>query len=450
MPPLTRQQTLESLRSWWSDSNSNLRGPTINLHAAAKPLMRLLYDRQVLDFIRDNWCIPLSAGNAEIYGSYLLCGYVSALTKSAILKDLYERSRAQSESGALEVHAHLFHDFVQLLEGPVPIDTRMLVALQRILWALATCEATVEATCGSLVALLCDSRVPQVVEGVLVVLSDGAPYMKFLPITSRASIQLLERLLDMLEDSSTAEWHYPWILQIVSTMALHEPTAVAIVETNVLNSVEKLRRSRPDLRRHIFSILEPLASHESTAMAVVRIFPLHLAWDSSAHHESSAIAIVETNVPKSIENLPGFWRTHLHWEIHSVLSNLVSHESTATAVDKCHLLATLWREHLDANADTYITAQVIDTLARIASFPGGAEGLLSTCKLLRALIGHESTVQAVIAAVPREDIVALSRYGSHLSSMTAKLTFLAQQPGLQGSQVCSRDIARIRHHIGKT
>jgi hypothetical protein len=93
----------------------------------------------------------------------------------------------------------------------------------------------------------------------------------------------------------------------------------------------------------------------------------------------------------------------------------------------------------------YLTYELIGTLTRIASFPGGAEGVvtakllndvrnglhstsyliqLSTCDLLRELVGHESVVQAVIAVVPREDIIALSRYGSHLSSLTPKLTLV--------------------------
>ncbi|KAJ7277348.1 hypothetical protein C8J57DRAFT_1223098 [Mycena rebaudengoi] len=52
MTSLTRQRTFESLRSWWSDSN--LPGPTVNLHAAAKPLLRILYHRQALGIVESN------------------------------------------------------------------------------------------------------------------------------------------------------------------------------------------------------------------------------------------------------------------------------------------------------------------------------------------------------------------------------------------------------------
>jgi hypothetical protein len=61
MPPLTRQDTRTSIFSWWSDSNSLLRyGPTINLDVAAKPLMKLMYHYQALEFIRKNRGIRLS------------------------------------------------------------------------------------------------------------------------------------------------------------------------------------------------------------------------------------------------------------------------------------------------------------------------------------------------------------------------------------------------------
>jgi hypothetical protein len=64
--------THASIFSWWSDSNSLVRyGPTINLHAAAKPLMKWMYHRQAKEFIRKKEDSPLSAEMVEIYWSYL-------------------------------------------------------------------------------------------------------------------------------------------------------------------------------------------------------------------------------------------------------------------------------------------------------------------------------------------------------------------------------------------
>jgi hypothetical protein len=72
MPPLTRTDTRASIFSWWSDSNSLLRyGPTINLHAVAKPLIKLMYHRQAMEFIKKNRFRRLSTEMLEIYWSYL-------------------------------------------------------------------------------------------------------------------------------------------------------------------------------------------------------------------------------------------------------------------------------------------------------------------------------------------------------------------------------------------
>ncbi|KAJ7276054.1 hypothetical protein C8J57DRAFT_1590368 [Mycena rebaudengoi] len=281
MPPLTRQQTSGSVRSWWSDSNPHLRGPTINLHAAAKPLMKFLYNRQALEFIRTIDSIPLSAKDAEIYGSYLSCEYVSASTKSAILEDLDWRAHYDIDD-ALVMHSNMFHDILQLLEVPEPIDTKMSKATRGILQTLAKREATTVATCSSLVALLCDSDVPQVVDGVLSVLS-SVDHIKFPPVTSGVSVEakLLDRLSDMLEeDSSTLESHHWWILGLVMKLARYESTAVVIAEAGILNYVEKLLRSQPAHPYwYILPMVESLASHESTAMAVVRRLPLYLLGD---------------------------------------------------------------------------------------------------------------------------------------------------------------------------
>ncbi|KAJ7461935.1 hypothetical protein FB451DRAFT_475899 [Mycena latifolia] len=98
MHPCTRQPSLGSVLSWWSDSNPP--GPTISLHAAAKPLMRAMYHRQALAFIKKNSGIPLSKETLEIYSSYLAIlrfKYVSPETKAAILRDLPARERSTSK-----------------------------------------------------------------------------------------------------------------------------------------------------------------------------------------------------------------------------------------------------------------------------------------------------------------------------------------------------------------
>ncbi|KAK7028782.1 putative G protein alpha chain [Favolaschia claudopus] len=91
MPPLVRQQSRSSIFSWWSDSNPNLSGPTLNLHALAKPLMKLMYHRQAQEFIAQSRGTPLLSDLLCIFSSYLPLNYVSASTKITILAELIDR-----------------------------------------------------------------------------------------------------------------------------------------------------------------------------------------------------------------------------------------------------------------------------------------------------------------------------------------------------------------------
>jgi hypothetical protein len=68
MVPLRRWPTRESIRSWWSDSNS--LGATIPLHTLSKPLLKYLYHRQALGIIVDSRT-PLSTDKIEVLTTYL-------------------------------------------------------------------------------------------------------------------------------------------------------------------------------------------------------------------------------------------------------------------------------------------------------------------------------------------------------------------------------------------
>ncbi|KAJ6593244.1 armadillo-type protein [Mycena capillaripes] len=92
MLPLARQETRASIFSWWSDSNPGLGGPTINLHTAAKPLMRFMYDQQASAFVKKHINAPLSCMVLEVYIAYLLCKHVADRTRAMILSHLTRRA----------------------------------------------------------------------------------------------------------------------------------------------------------------------------------------------------------------------------------------------------------------------------------------------------------------------------------------------------------------------
>ncbi|KAK7016347.1 hypothetical protein R3P38DRAFT_1402892 [Favolaschia claudopus] len=102
MNPLAKPSRV-SISSWWSDSTlapSVHNSATINLHAAAKPLLKFLYHRQVISMIRKHRGQALSVEALEIYASYLPWSFVSKSTKAILLSDLDCRA-LQSQSEAL-------------------------------------------------------------------------------------------------------------------------------------------------------------------------------------------------------------------------------------------------------------------------------------------------------------------------------------------------------------
>ncbi|KAF7356889.1 hypothetical protein MVEN_01024700 [Mycena venus] len=225
--PLGRQQTCTSILSWWSDSNPFLPGPTINLHAAAKPLSRFLHHRQALDIIRKNQDSPLSSGTLDIYASYLPWNTVSWSTKSAILREI--ASQVQSDVDVhLVVNSAVFPLIMQLLESP-SAGTR--ISSCRLLAALAWHE----------------SKIPAILE---------------LKPCEKITAFLHDKNLDVVREAIFV------LFQIAQTTN----GAEAIVDANVLDYVVELLESEASLnlgiRNGTRSILMRLAGHASTAPAI--------------------------------------------------------------------------------------------------------------------------------------------------------------------------------------
>ncbi|KAJ7022681.1 armadillo-type protein [Mycena alexandri] len=162
MPPLTRQRTPQSLHSEWSRSSL---GATISIHALAKPLMKVMYHSAVLNLIKGQQGIPLSAETMEIYESYLSWKYVAETTKTLILREIYQRALVEGE-------AHVVSDFVLSYDGL--LESTDLAVRRWATWILAwlafhssTREAVVAVQpCVRLsVALLNGGDHPDVIQG---------------------------------------------------------------------------------------------------------------------------------------------------------------------------------------------------------------------------------------------------------------------------------------------
>ncbi|KAF7360406.1 hypothetical protein MVEN_00770500 [Mycena venus] len=226
MNPLTRQDTRPSIHSWWSDSNPGLRGPTINLHAVAKPLMRRMYHRQVLEFIRENCDSPLSRDVLETYSSYFPWDYVSHGTKIAILSELTNRTESDVEACAV-VDSPVFYHIAQMLRWP-DIETRRASCV--LLRNLASHECTV----------------PAILE-----------------------LNLLEQLVSLVGEEEDSE-----LTQVAQEALCHiaqRDGAQAIVESPVLDHVLGLLESpRGAVRGRACDLVEKFAQHDSTLPAILK------------------------------------------------------------------------------------------------------------------------------------------------------------------------------------
>ncbi|KAJ7681045.1 hypothetical protein DFH06DRAFT_1405930 [Mycena polygramma] len=96
MPPLSRQRTLESILSRWSDSHPP--GATMDLHRATKPLMRLMDHQTVRRLIGRNRGTPLSEETLKLYWDYLADKDLAPATKRVILGELCRRAKSVEEA----------------------------------------------------------------------------------------------------------------------------------------------------------------------------------------------------------------------------------------------------------------------------------------------------------------------------------------------------------------
>ncbi|KAJ7880296.1 hypothetical protein B0H14DRAFT_1571852 [Mycena olivaceomarginata] len=231
MPPLNRQDSRLSIHSWWSDSNSLLvYGPTINLHAAAKPLMRLMYHRQALNIIRNNLGVPLTTTMLETYSSYFPWDYVSWGTKAAILSELADRVKSSEVEARAIVDSLVFRHILSMLGSPDPRTRRSSCSL---LGNLTSRKSTASAVlklepCKQLVSLLSDIKHADVIREATYTLSqiahlvDGAKGV----VDAKAVAYVLP--LFRSSDSYTRRYAY----ELAGHLASHESTAPAILKVN--------------------------------------------------------------------------------------------------------------------------------------------------------------------------------------------------------------------------
>ncbi|KAJ7494132.1 armadillo-type protein [Mycena latifolia] len=426
MPPLTRQRTLESVLSWWSDSNPP--GPTINLHAATKPLMRFMYHRQALGFVKRNHGLPLSPETLEIYWSYLPYDflslvdfaanlpprwkYVSTATKITILEELETRAGSEEDAHVI-VHSNIVHKILEILQSS-PF-TRP------------------------------DSEVNDV-ELVSEFMSEIANSQALAFVKRNDGVRLMPETVELY--SSYFSWKYVStstkikILKELETRTRSEKDALVLIHSNMVYTILKFLPStsyfdQPDLRSELETILRNLTSH-SKSISAAASEPLvallrrvgdnvmndaavgfNLLWYIADSSEGAEGVVAAGALPYFLDGLgspsPGVCTAACR-----LTERLAEYQSTAAAVidlNPCKQLVALSRQARLYAVDDYYECPAFNALIAIANWPDGAEAVVaaqvldhvpkwfasgyyrkrqSACRLLEKLARHKSTAGAVM------------------------------------------------------
>ncbi|KAF7350407.1 hypothetical protein MVEN_01345500 [Mycena venus] len=399
MLPLNRQDTRPSIHSWWSDSNPGLQGPTINLHAAAKPLMRRIYNRQALQLIKKNRGSPLSTTTLEIYLSYLPWKFISSSTKDVILEELMARSESEADAGAMVVSS-VFNIFLaQMLESP---DMGVQIFACTLLASLVKFECTM----------------PAILE-----------------------LGICEQLMSSLRAGIPRSAIYVALSQI----ARWSDGAQAVVDAKALDDVKELLKSpNPQVRYQTCELVNALASHDSTAPAILELSTCKelesllcqedsevLEWairalSQTAHSLYTPRVIVDAGaldlIVASLESLSPTIRR----QTCQLVGGLASHASTAAAILALKPFQTL--VSLLSDKDSEIARGAAHALSQIGRSSDGTQVIVDarvldfilgslespshsirkwTCVLVGNLAYNKSTRASVLALKPFQALMPL-------------------------------------------
>ncbi|KAJ7624026.1 armadillo-type protein [Mycena polygramma] len=382
MPPLTRQQTPQSIRSWWSDSNSV--GATVSIHAAAKPLMKIMYHSQARSFIKRYRDAPLSKEVLDIYLSYLMFKYVSPATKAMVFSEL--RIRTRSDEGAPAVVELLGSDRGLIMELLHSFDVEIrrwactiiagVAGFRREAGDIVTMEP-----CTRLVALLSDTAVCDEAIHALAKISgtaDGAQTV--------VNADALLHVQDLLK--STNAQVRRWSCQLLGNLARHDSTVAAVLE--ISPCVQLVSLSKQDIGVHSCAIyaLAMISNRPDGALAVMN---------------ASVVGLVQQLLPSGSD------RRTLGWTC-VLLECLAEHQPGAFAVlsqmRPWHIIYLLSDDDVDfrrhglcevtriikaGGAQEIIEAQVLHYVGALLNC-GDKEIQEQTCAMLGDLASHLPTI----------------------------------------------------------
>ncbi|KAJ7753051.1 armadillo-type protein [Mycena maculata] len=423
MPPLTRQPTIESLLSWWSDSNPP--GASISLHAAAKPLMKLMYHQQALDFIEANRGVPLSDFNVDICSRYLAFKYISPRTQGLILDELANRCLSNTDADTVMDSAVVDSDLVEMLLQSKSSEVRRGAC--KLLGHLSEDQDTAAAisagnVCGRLLSLLRDEDVDSLAMYALACIAHWPSGAYALAVGNG---EMLEPITYVLRSTRTRT--RVWACSFLANMGSHEATAPVIFRLNACEWVVSLLQDEHGIEVIAASMdaLAKISQRPDGARAVVIANGLEpvLKLLTSPVVRSSACMVVgnlarhEATIFRLLMSLPC---------VHLV--PLLEYQNNRIIASAIYALSEIskWRE----GARLVVSAGALERISDLLA-SSDAEILISTCSMLEILGRQTSIAMAISATRPCNQLVALlsDPVGAVRTSALAVLTQISGTPG---------------------
>ncbi|KAJ6523079.1 armadillo-type protein [Mycena vulgaris] len=390
MPPLHRQQTRESIYSWWSDNNPT--GPNINLHAVAKPLLRRMHDRQALALIRKNRGTPLSSEDLEIYTSYLWSKYISPSTKTAILTEINERADSEEDALTVANSLALYHVDTMLESPNDEFRSQTCLILARLACHATTVAAVLSINpCARLVSILQDDNAEVVENGMYALCCLAARWKGAQALVDAGVLECVGTLLDSGKASIRSQ-----TCTILARLACHATTVAAVLS---INPCERL-----------VSILQD-DNLEVVESGVYALYCL-ATWQEGAQ------ALVDAGVLECTETLLGSGKASIRRWTCEMLGRLLQHAPTLPAI--ADLVVKLFNQLASVLRDEYFhdtALSAMESAARalfsIIRFPEGPQEAILldclsdllesrnfevrkwTCKMLGDLASYQPTVPMI-------------------------------------------------------
>ncbi|KAF8196693.1 armadillo-type protein [Mycena galopus ATCC 62051] len=408
--PLARQETRASILSWWSDSNPGLQNPTINIHAAAKPLCRFLYHRQALDLISNNHGSPPQfwISTRRISRDW---DYVSWATKATILSELARVARFSEVDAQAVVDSPVLANVPKMLESP---HTRTRSVSCRLLGSLSQHASTALAIlelkpCERLVFLLRDTE-PKVVRAAAQALCDIAKSAHGAQAVVNA--KALDQTLELLEFPDRSVIYRAWSL--LDCLTSHLSTAPAIL---TLETCERL----------VFLF------DEDSKVVLTATFALY----QIAQWEDGAKAIVDAKALDHILTLLESPIRDVVRQACELIGTLACHNSTALVIlelKPCARLVSLLQDE-----KSMINEGALYTLSQIARSADGAQAIVNA----KAFDHLFKFVDSTNVEVRTSSRILLKCLASHESIAPTTEALSPTSPAQAAYNLCRRQLVNL-------